>query len=176
MLKPNYSMKNFKKIMDHNMHNVEEEGFYMGLNHFADLTEAEFKAHTGRKAKPAGENKQYTTLPTLGLPDSVNWYTAGKVNGPKDQGSCGSCWAFSAVGAIEGVHAIASGQLLNLAEQQLVDCSHEGPKGEPNDGCDGGWEDYAIDYATTHKLELGMDDSDTHRDGSCKYNAALGKV
>jgi len=160
--------------MTHNMNFVDEEGFHMALNQFSDMTEAEFKMHTGRKAKPAGENKSYTTLSTVGLPDSVNWYTAGKVNGPKDQGSCGSCWAFSAIGALEGSHAIATGDLLRLSEQQLVDCSHEGPDGG-NQGCDGGWEDFAIAYAIDHKIELESTYPYKARDGACKYDASKGQ-
>lgn len=123
-------LQNYKKIVEHNLYNAEEEGFTMGFNQFTDMTEYEFKLQTGRKPKPDnGENAQYTQLSTVGLPDSVNWYSAGKVNGPKDQGRCGSCWAFSAIGAVEGVHAIKTGHLLDLSEQLLVDCSHEGPGG-----------------------------------------------
>ena len=147
----------------------------MTLNQFADMTEKEFKQSTGRMTKPLGENKQFTELSIDTLPDSVNWYTAGKINGPKDQGSCGSCWAFSAVGALEGAWAIKTGTLYNLAEQQLVDCSHEGPDGG-NQGCDGGWEDFAIAYAIDHSIEQTSDYPYKARDGACKYDASKGKV
>jgi len=74
------------------------------------------------------------TLDTESIPASVDWRTSGAVNGVKDQGQCGSCWAFSSIAAIEGHHQIATGQLLSLSEQQLVDCS--GSFG--NQGCNGG--------------------------------------
>lgn len=56
------------------------------------------------------------------IPDEVNWITKGAVNPVQNQGRCGSCWAFSAIGAIEGAHQIKTGELTKLAEQQCVDC------------------------------------------------------
>jgi len=68
------------------------------------------------------------------LPASVDW--AGKaVNAARNQGNCGSCWAFSACGALEGLHAISTGKLDVFSPQQLVDCA--GGSYE-NEGCNGG--------------------------------------
>ena len=67
------------------------------------------------------------------LPTEVNWVTAGAVGAVRDQGQCGSCWAFSAVASMEGHHQINSGELLDLAEQQCVDCDPDSM------GCNGGW-------------------------------------
>ena len=168
--------QNYKKIIEHNMLNADDEGFMMTLNHFADMSESEFKKFMGRKPTVAGENKHFTHLPVDTLPDSVNWLTSKKVNGPKDQGGCGSCWAFSAIGAIEGAYAIKTGTLYSLSEQQLVDCSHEGPDGG-NQGCNGGWEDYGIAYAVNHHIELGTDYPYTAKTGkTCKEDPAKGKV
>merc|ERR1711935_1088486 len=74
-----------------------------------------------------------TVLDTTNLATSVDWRNNGAVNAVKNQGQCGSCWAFSATAAIEGHHAIQQGQLLSLAEQQMVDCDTSCY------GCNGGW-------------------------------------
>ena len=71
------------------------------------------------------------------LPKYVNWVEAGAVTPIKDQLRCGSCWAFSAIGAVESAHFIASGELLTFSEQQLIDCNR-GEGGLDNNGCHGG--------------------------------------
>merc|ERR1719498_792058 len=71
--------------------------------------------------------------------DEVDWVKSGAVNPIKNQGSCGSCWAFSTVGTLESAYKISTGKLYSLAEQQLVDCD------KSNDGCSGGWPYQAYD-------------------------------
>jgi cathepsin L len=75
------------------------------------------------------------------LPSSVDWRTKGVVSAMKNQGGCGSCWAFSATGTMESAAAIAGASLPNLSEQNLVDCT----KADYN-GCNGGWMSWAYDY------------------------------
>ncbi len=76
------------------------------------------------------------------LPASVDWRMKGVVTPVKDQGSCGSCWAFSTTGVLEGLHALATGKLVSLSEQNLVDCT----KQEGNFGCGGGWPFDSYEY------------------------------
>ena len=73
------------------------------------------------------------------IPTSIDWRTLGYVNPIKNQGSCGSCWAFSAVDALEGQYFKNYGKLEHFSEQNLVDCTYDYSR----NGCDGGWMDEA---------------------------------
>jgi len=149
-------------------HNAGNFSWKAGLNQFSDLTPSEFQ-------------RQYLTLASsatdlITLPESevvftpsndVDWRSKGAVTPVKNQGQCGSCWAFSAIGMVEGWYAATKGTLYNLAEQQLVDCA--GSFG--NQGCNGGWHDKAVDYlASTQSTGscLQTDYPYTARGGQCK--------
>lgn len=81
------------------------------------------------------------------LPDSIDWRKKKIIAPIKDQGECGSCWAFSAVAAMEALHAQKSGQLIQLSEQNLIDCST--PEGDH--GCNGGLMDNAFQYVINNR-------------------------
>jgi len=127
-----------------NFENSRGHTYTLGVTEFTDLTTKEFSVRLGTKTLNIPYLRSQNApkdLPT-DVPSSVDWYADGKVTEVKNQGNCGSCWAFSAVGAIESAHAIATGTLVALSEQQLVDCS--GSYG--NQGCNGGLMDYAFGY------------------------------
>ena len=136
-------------------HNKEafagKRSFTVGVNNFTDLTNDEFRKTMNGYKRPFGSpslaNTVYTHNDVSALPDTVDWTTKGVVTPIKNQGQCGSCWAFSAVASTEGQHALKTGNLISLSEQNLVDCS--GSEGDM--GCGGGWMDYAFSYIIQNK-------------------------
>ena len=118
-----------------------------GVNKFADVSKAEYKKLLGYKKLNTTKRATKVTADPVAVPASVDWRKLGGVTGVKDQGSCGSCWAFSTTGALEGAHFVATGELVSLSEQQLVDCSDE------NGGCNGGDMALAMEYTETNPLE-----------------------
>ncbi len=130
------------------LHNSRNDATYTkAVNRFADLTKDEFARHyLGFQANSNGIRNE-VVLDEETAASSVDWRTKGAVTGVKDQGQCGSCWAFSTTGSIEGAHFLATGSLPSLSEQQLVDCS--GSYG--NQGCNGGLMDDAFEYLESYK-------------------------
>jgi KDEL-tailed cysteine endopeptidase len=138
---------NVEKI---NAHNALNLSWTMGINQFADLTAEEFKARfTGgiRVPKKSLRSSAVGPFNTTANPTSVDWTTKGAVTPIKNQEQCGSCWAFSTTGSVEGAWFLSNGTLPSLSEQQLVDCSV--PEG--NQGCNGGLMDQAFQYIIDNK-------------------------
>jgi len=146
-------------------HNAKNLTWQAGINQFSDLTEAEFEAKvlTGYKGNGLVGMAQREELPEV--VNDVDWRSSGAVTPVKNQGSCGSCWAFSTTGTMEGFVKIKSGTLPNLSEQQLVDCDRVGGCS----GCSGGLPSAALKWiASNGGLCKQTDYAYTGRDGSCK--------
>jgi len=154
----------FKANMEYiEMRNSQNLTFTLGPNQFTDLTNEEFRAMvlgrvTSNRGSPVPEDVDLTNVP-----NDVDWRSKGAVQKVKDQGQCGSCWAFSATAAIESINFIVNKTLPNLAEQQLVDCDTE------ESGCNGGMESDAIEWIARNGGQCAEADYPyTARDGSCK--------
>merc|ERR1711877_64175 len=89
----------------------------------------------------------------------------GCVNAIRDQGQCGSCWAFSSVASLEGAHCVATGTLSQFSEQQLVDCAYVK---YGNFGCNGGLEDNAFNYYESNAAIARDDYPYTATKGTCQ--------
>jgi len=133
--------ENMEKIKEHN---EGGHSWSMGITQFSDMTSEEFKQYIAcgslkhKLSKTVHETPSYWSK--NGTNASVDWVAKGAVTPVKNQGQCGSCWAFSTTGAIEGRYYVAKGQLNSLSEQDLVDCSKQ------NEGCNGGLMDYAFAF------------------------------
>ncbi|KAE9454685.1 hypothetical protein C3L33_13427, partial [Rhododendron williamsianum] len=138
----------FKENVKH-IHEVNkmERPYKLKLNKFGDMTSHEFRSAYGSKIEhfrmfrgEQGGTGRFMHEKTENLPASVDWRKKGAVTGVKNQGRCGSCWAFSAVVGVEGINKIKTNQLVSLSEQELVDCATD------NEGCNGGMMENAFEF------------------------------
>jgi cathepsin L len=164
-----------KKMIDE--HNAKGLSWTMGVNQFTDLTQQEFSdtylGYIPRSNDYIRSKNEHVAPEGQVLGDSLDWRTKGAVTPVKDQAQCGSCWAFSTTGSVEGANQIKSGQLQSVSEQQLVDCA--GSAG--NQGCNGGLMDDAFQYIIKNN-GIGSEASYpyTARDGKCKQVPSVATV
>jgi len=163
---------NTQLIKAHNkLHHEGKTTFRLGPNSHMDMTAAEFAArYNGFKNKTGYQvEAQHSSIDIKDLPAEVDWVKKGYVTPIKNQQQCGSCWAFSATGSMEGAHFKATGKLVSLSEQNLVDCSDA----EGNMGCEGGLMDQAFNYTVINK---GIDTEASYPykaiDQTCMFNAS----
>jgi C1A family cysteine protease len=136
---------------------------------FMDITPEDFQLMLTLSAEsmPQSSSDMETYVPTIGaLPESIDWRTLGAVAPVRNQGSCGSCWAFSTCSNLEGQYQIKKGTLVNLSEQELLDCDTY------DYACNGGWMDNAFKWLITKGIMLEIDYPYTARKGTCKYSAS----
>ncbi len=133
-------------------HNKLNSTYKLGHNKFSHMTVQEWReaVNLGLKKDTTHVATKLHAAPTdvSALPKSVDWSAEGAVTRVKDQGSCGSCWAFSTTGAIEGAYKIKYGELVSFSEQMFVDCDTI-KNGGTDLGCHGGLMDSAFSWAKT---------------------------
>ncbi|XP_067094044.1 cathepsin K [Osmerus mordax] len=163
--------KNMRMIEAHNqeaalgMHSYE-----LGMNNLGDMTSEEVAEKMMGLQVPLNRDRGNTFVPdntVERLPKSIDYRRKGMVTPVKNQGSCGSCWAFSSVGALEGQLMKTTGKLVDLSPQNLVDCVTE------NNGCGGGYMTNAFNYVRDNQ---GIDSEAAYpyigQDETCAYNVS----
>ncbi|XP_061822988.1 cathepsin K-like [Nerophis lumbriciformis] len=156
-----------------NVHNLETtlglHTFELAMNHLGDLTREEISGTFTGTIIPSDLERyrfNFNWDKRNRLPSSLDWRERGLVTEVKMQGSCGSCWAFSAVGALEGQLKKTTGVLKSLSPQNLVDCSFD----YGNHGCHGGFMANAFKYVHQNQ---GIDSDETYpyvaKPGECRY-------
>ncbi|XP_054800721.1 low-temperature-induced cysteine proteinase-like isoform X2 [Prosopis cineraria] len=171
--------RNLRYVVEQNAMRTSPNAHRLGLNRFADMSNEEFRRTYFPVMKRPIKRSNSVTNGGFHLkdnscedaPSSLDWRKKGVVTGVKDQQDCGSCWAFSSTGAMEGINALVTGKLTSLSEQELVDCD------TTNDGCEGGDMDYAFEWV----INNGGIDTETNypytgKDGTCNITKERIKV
>ncbi|XP_064645050.1 cathepsin L-like [Lineus longissimus] len=165
--------ENVAHVQKHNLQaDMGMHTYWLGINEYTDWSHEEFVNYMNginlnqNRTRTGGSTFQEPQY--LVLPDTVDWRPKGFVTDVKNQKQCGSCWAFSATGALEGQHFKVKGKLVSLSEQNLVDCS----KAEGNFGCHGGLSSNAFDYV---RMNAGIDTEDCYpyeaKDDVCRFKS-----
>jgi len=157
---------NLEIIEKHNQDNTQT--YKMGLNQFSAYTDAEFVSLFLNPRENPSINTIQEVPEFIG---DIDWTTQGQVSPIKNQGSCGSCWAFSAVAVLES-WALSKGQKVNLSEQQLVDCS----KSYGNEGCNGGFNYKGLAYVKDHGIASTAEYPYTAKTQTCKVQGGSFKI
>ncbi|MEW5308620.1 MAG: hypothetical protein WDW38_000564 [Sanguina aurantia] len=152
-------------------YNEKHTTHWLGMNSLADLTKDQYRQRLGynntarKTAKSLRQSSpfQYADVASDSLPAHIDWRALGAVAEVKNQGQCGSCWAFSTTGSVEGINAIFSKSLVSLSEQELVDCDTVEDK-----GCGGGLMDYAYQWIIENRgIDTERDYPYTASDDTC---------
>jgi len=165
-----FDNRDFVNNYNYNYNNSNNnDAHYLELNSFADIHHSYwgYRPNLNSLLNEQCFNHPTEELLNNSLPNAVDWRSHDLVTPVKNQGQCGSCWAFSAVGSMEGAQSKATGKLISLSESQIVDCDVNGT----DEGCDGGWMDGAFKYVIQNG---GIDSEDKYPykpiDNSCQFN------
>lgn len=153
--------------------------WWMSVNYLADYTEEELNRLRGHKKGAAwslATGVDTTKLSAEDLPTSVDWRTKNKVTPVKNQGGCGSCWAFAATETVESQYAIASGNLIELAPQVYVSCMKNPQDCGGTGGCEGAIAELAFNYTKTNGIAAAANYPYTGSDSKCKQFTPAVKV
>ncbi|EAR86160.1 papain family cysteine protease (macronuclear) [Tetrahymena thermophila SB210] len=154
--------ENYKKIKEHNYNSSNT--FQLGLNEYAHMTSQEFaevfltpsiskSQQKQPKPKPQPQPHPNNSTNTTVTITPIDWRNKGAVTSVKRQGKCGSCWSFSAAGLMEAFQYFKTGNLIDLSEQQLVDCDNSSfDKSYYSNGCNGGYPQEAVEYASKYGI------------------------
>ncbi|KFO96671.1 Cathepsin S, partial [Calypte anna] len=151
------------------LHNLEKSlglhSYELGMNHLADMVALLTGLQVAAQRKVGTSPSRWHSRDQL--PERMDWREQGCVTEVKNQGSCGSCWAFSAVGALEAQVKLKTGKLVALSAQNLIDCSST----YGNQGCSGGFMTNAFQYIIDNQ---GIDSEESYpytaQNGTCEYN------
>ncbi|CAD7088603.1 unnamed protein product [Hermetia illucens] len=148
--------------------------YKLAINHLADFNREErlkffygFNLTMLKSTRGEGISATFLKPENVFIPKSINWTAEGAVTEVKDQEYCGSCWAFSATGALEGQQYRLSKKLISLSEQNLIDCSYD----YGNNGCFGGLMTFSYEYVRENK---GIDTEESYpydgEDWMCRFD------
>ncbi|XP_047318989.1 ervatamin-B-like [Impatiens glandulifera] len=161
-------------------HNSENRTYKVGLNVFADLTDEEYRSYyLGMKydadlqsVQSELDSQSYAASSAENIPVSLDWRTKGAVSPIRNQGRCASCWAFSAIATVESINQIVTGQLIDLSEQELIDCDRS-----VNTGCKTGRQIEAFKFITRNGgIDTEKDYPYLEADGTCNATKMKSKV
>jgi len=157
-------------------HNSGGHSWKLGVNKFADMSQEELSRFLGydknaaREARAGRRLANYDHVAAEDVPSEVDWRDAGVVTAAKDQGGCGSCWAFSGTESIESHLAIATGELLELSPQLYVSCAPNPDSCGGTGGCQGSTMELLFNYSMTAGAVLESDYPYKGITGTCQYD------
>ncbi|XP_053320732.1 uncharacterized protein LOC128492263 [Spea bombifrons] len=160
---------NWERVQKHNQ--LADQGlskYWMAVNHFADMTNEELRSkscliYSGEFSKPSNIPQKSLNAKNPNIPEEVDWRKSNCITPVKNQGNCGSCWAFAAIGVVESRLCLKNGNLVQLSEQQLVDCDTS------DSGCCGGMPLLALQYVTEKGVMKSQDYEYTQKKFTCLY-------